>query len=311
MKRLFTICTALMVVMLFLSACAPAGGAAATQPGPITLTDGLGRTVTLEKPAQKIVSLAASNTELLYAVGAGEQIVGRDNYSDYPPEALDLPAIGDLLAGINMEQIAALKPDLVIASELNTPDQVKSLETIGLKVYYLANPDDFPGLYANVETVAKLSGHETQGAVLATQLKERVDSIQKTLANVESKPKVFYELDATTPAQPYTAGAGTFISYLIGQAGGQNVGDSMQSEWAQISQEELIIQNPDIILLGDATYGGVTPEQVASRPGWDGIKAVSEQKVMVFDDNLVSRPGPRMVDGLEQMAKLLHPELFK
>jgi iron complex transport system substrate-binding protein len=132
-----------------------------------------------------------------------------------------------------------------------------------------------------------------------------------TLKAAAQKPKVFYELDATDPAKPWTAGPGTFIDLLIGLAGGQNIGASLSGDWAQISQEALIVQNPDIILLGDALYGGITPESVAARPGWSGISAVSAKRVLTINDDLVSRPGPRMIDGLEALAKSIHPELFK
>ena len=121
-------------------------------------------------------------------------------------------------------------------------------------------------------------------------------------------PKVFYELDGTDPSKPWTAGPGTFVDLLIKKAGGVNVGNALTSDWAQISQEALIVANPDIIILGDASYG-LTIDQVKARPGWDGIQAVKTGKVLLFDDNLVSRPGPRMVDGLESLVKIIHPEL--
>jgi iron complex transport system substrate-binding protein len=127
---------------------------------------------------------------------------------------------------------------------------------------------------------------------------------------VTQRPKVFYELDSTDPNAPYTAGAGTFIDTLIGMAGGDNVGQALGSQYGQLSLEKLLVENPDVILLGDSAYGA-TPESVAGRPGWEALAAVKDQRVYPFDDNLVSRPGPRLVDGLEAIARLLHPELFK
>jgi iron complex transport system substrate-binding protein len=138
-----------------------------------------------------------------------------------------------------------------------------------------------------------------------------VTVVKARLAGVQERPLVFYELDSTDPNAPWTPGPGTFIDTLIGMAGGQNVGSVLASDWAQISLEELLKQNPDLILLGDANYGNVTPEQVAAREGWDNLQAVKDGKVYPFDDNLVSRAGPRLVDGLEALAKLLHPELFE
>jgi len=164
-------------------------------------------------------------------------------------------------------------------------------------------------MYANLELVGKATGREKEARELVSQLQAREKKALEVVAKAESKPLVFYELDATEPAKPWTSGPGTFIDLLIGLAGGRNLGASLQGAWAQISQEELIVQNPDIILLGDSLYGGVTPEQVAQRPGWDAIKAVKENRVYPFNDDLVSRPGPRLVDGLVELVKVLHPEL--
>jgi len=134
--------------------------------------------------------------------------------------------------------------------------------------------------------------------------------VSAALANVKDRPKVFYELDATDPAKPFTAGANTFIDLLITQAGGANIGANLKGDYPQVSQEELLAQNPDIILLGDAAYG-TTPDKVAARPGWSIIKAVKNNQVFAVDDNLISRPDPRLLDGLETLAKLIHPEAFK
>jgi iron complex transport system substrate-binding protein len=125
------------------------------------------------------------------------------------------------------------------------------------------------------------------------------------------RPKVFYEVDATEPASPWTAGPDTFIDEMITLAGGQNVGAVLPDQYAQISLEQLVAEDPDVIVLGSATYGGQTPELVAQRPGWQDIQAVANGTVYTFDDNLVSRPGPRVVDGLETLARLIHPELFE
>ena len=133
--------------------------------------------------------------------------------------------------------------------------------------------------------------------------------MQQALGDVQERPLVFYELDATDPANPWTTGPGTFIDAAIRLAGGRNVGAVLDGAWAQISIEALLEQNPDIILLSDAPYG-VTPEAVAQRAGWDALKAVQEGKVYPFDPNLLSVPGPRLVEGLETLAVLLHPEVF-
>lgn len=307
MKRLTIIVIISILAALLLSAC---GAAATPAAASITLTDGLGRSVALAAPAQRIVSLAPSNTEILFAIGAGAQVVGRDEFSDYPAEAKALPSVGGSMGTYSLETIASLKPDLVLAAEINTPEQVKALEDLGVRVYYLSNPTDLDGLYANLKIVGQLTGRETEAEALAASLQARVQAVQEKLMPISSVFTVFYELDGSNPAKPWTAGAGTFLSQLINMAGGSNVGDRLQGDYAQMSQEELLVANPMVILLGDAAYG-VTAEQVAARPGWDALAAVQQGRIYPFDDNLVSRPGPRLVDGLEQIAKLLRPDLFK
>ena len=279
-------------------------------PTPIAHTDGLGHQVTLATPAQRIVSLGPSNTEVLFALGAGAQVVGRDDLSDYPEAAKQVTGVGATYGNFSAESIVALKPDLVLMAEIYTPEQVKALTDLGLTVYWLANPKDFDGLYVNLAIVGQLTGHAEEAAKLADALKGRVAAVAGKVKGATAKPKVFYELDATDPAKPYTTGPGTFVDMLITLAGGENVGAVLKDQYAQISSEELVKQNPDIILLGDAAYG-VTVESVGQRAGWGSIAAVKNQRVFVFDDNLTSRPGPRLVDGLETLAKLIHPESFK
>jgi iron complex transport system substrate-binding protein len=280
-------------------------------PTPIVLKDGVGKTITLPTPAKRIVSLAPSNTEILFAITAGSQVVGRDNYSDFPPEALQVTDIGGGFGELDAEAILALQPDLVMASSLTPPEQVQALRDLGLTVFTLTNPNDLPGMYINLLTVATLTGHEEDAKTLIANLDQRVKAVQTKMAKVTERPLVFYEIDSTDPNAPWTAGAGTFIDTLISMAGGENLGKVLKGEWAQISIEALIKEDPDIILLGDAFWGGVTPEAVAARSGWDALGAVKNGQVYPFDDNLVSRPGPRLVDGLEALAKFLHPELFQ
>jgi iron complex transport system substrate-binding protein len=293
-KFLLTILT----VALLLTACATAR------------TDGLNRTVKLQGTPQRIVSLAPSNTEILFAVGAGKQVVGRDSFSDYPADAKSAQDIGGSMGKYDTEAIVALHPDLVLAGEINTPELVNSLEQLGLTVYYLKNPTTLDEMYANVETVGALTGHAGQAKTLVDSLKARVAAVDTRIKPLNFSPTVYYELDASDPTKPYTAGPGTFVDLLISRAGGSNVGKSLTSQWAQISLEQLVVANPTIIVLGDSAYG-TTADSVKQRAGWDGLAAVQNGQIYPFDDNLVSRPGPRLVDGLEALAKLLHPDAFK
>ena len=273
------------------------------------IEDGLGRELILDEPAQRVVSLAPSNTEILFAVGAGDQVIGRDEFSDYPDQANTLPSVGGGFGDYNLEAIVDLEPDLVLAAEINTPEQVKAMEDLGLTVFLLPNPISLEEMYGNLLTVAKLTGHESETEELVEELRDRVSQVEMGIESAEDQPTAFYELDATDPSAPWTAGSGTFIDTLITMAGGVNIASDMEGQYLQISVEELLVRDPQVILLGDSAYG-VTAESLSERPGWNNISALLNGRIYAFDDNLVSRPGPRLVDGLEELARLLHPKLF-
>jgi iron complex transport system substrate-binding protein len=277
---------------------------------PITLTDGLGHSITLANPAQRIISLSPPLTEMLFAVGAGGQMVGRDSYSDYPNEVKNISDVGWTYGKYNLETVVTLKPDLVLTGEITTPELVASLENLGIKVFYLKNPLNLDEMVAMLKTVGALSGHTPEADNLAKNLQQRASTLQVKLAKVTSRPTVFYELDASDPSKPYTPGRGTLYTNLISLAGGENIGARLSTTWPQISLEQLLVDDPIYILLGDAMFG-TTPEMVAQRAGWQSLTAVKEGRVLPFDDNLLVRYGPRLLDGMEALAKVLHPEIFK
>jgi iron complex transport system substrate-binding protein len=317
-RKLFAVLALILSNFLFITACSPAVTNTPTptrvivEPTqtPVPIIDDLGRQVNLTPPARRIVTLGPSMVESLYAIGAGELIVGREEFSLYPPEAVDIPSIGSLFGSLPGEAILALEPDLVLAPEIISLEQVQALEGLGLTVYYQTNPTSFPELYDNLRELGRLTGREIQAEELIGNLEQRVEAVESALQGIENRPRVFYELDATDPQNPYTTGSGTFIDLLITMAGGDNIGQGLEGAYAQISSEQIILSNPEIILLADAEYG-VTPENVASRPGWETIQAVVDGRLYPFDPNLGSIPGPRLVDGLETMARLFHPEVFE
>jgi iron complex transport system substrate-binding protein len=295
---------------LLLGAWAPLSSMQTDSAEVIELTDGLGRTVSIELPVESIISLAPSNTEIIYAVGAGDLLVGRDSFSDYPAAVLEVTDIGGGWGDLDIETILTLEADLVLASGLTAPEQIQSLEDLGITVFAVSNPVDLEGMFENLQTMAMITGNEAETEILVTALRARVAAVEAKVTGVEERPSIFYELDSTDPNAPWTSGPGTFMDTMISMAGGTNIGAVLEGAWAQINLEELIVQDPDIILLGTWLYGGITPENVAERAGWESISAVQEGRVYPFDDNLVGRPGPRLVDGLEALAEFLHPELF-
>ena len=238
-----------VLLALFIAGCAPVSTSTempapvSTEPSAaITLTDGLGRSVILNEAAKRVVSLAPSNTEILFAVGAGEQVVGRDEFSDYPAEAASIESVGGSMGEYSVEAIVALKPDLVLAAGINSPELVKQLEDLGLTVYYLANPSTLEELYVNLEIVAQLTGEDP--TKLTDSLKARVDAVDEKIMPLSFRPSVFYEIDATDPSKPYTYGPGTFGDLLITRAGGFNIGGELTDPYPQISLEQIVVSNP-------------------------------------------------------------------
>ena len=329
MKKSLVILILLFVIMVVLSACAPAAGPKSTsQPvvepteapptaipteemieTSIVVTDDLGVEIVLAEPAQKIISISPSLTEILFSVGAGDRLIGRDSNSMYPEEAVAAVDLGGMWEGIPVEDILAMEPDLILAGEIFAEDAIQELRDLGLTIYWQKNPADFEGLYKNISDIAVLTGTEDIADKLIISMTDRVSELDDKLSSVDDIPLVFYELDASDPANPYTPGESTFISFIISRAKGLNLGDSLEGSWVQVSSEELLAQNPDTILLADALYG-ITPEMVAERAGWNEIKAVVDGEIYPFDPFILSVPGPRLVDGFEQVAVILHPEVF-
>lgn len=289
-------------LVLGLAGCSGGGG--------VTVADDLGREIGLEGgKATRIISLAPSITESLFVIGAGDLLVGRDDYSVYPPEAMDVPSVGTLWGGIPAEAILALNPDLVLVAEITSKEEVQAIEDLGLTVFWQENPHDFDGLYANLKELAALTGTEKQAKDVIEAFQSRVEAVIDLNESVTTTPLVFLELDATDPSNPYTTGNGTFIDMLIELAGGENLGDELEGEWVPISSEILIAADPDVILLADAEWG-VSPESVAERAGYEVITAVVDGQIYPVSSYITSVPGPGMVEGLETLSQLIHPELY-
>jgi iron complex transport system substrate-binding protein len=273
------------------------------------VSDGLGREITLAAPARRIVSLAPSNTEILFSIGAGGQVVGRDELSDYPAEAVNVTSVGSVYGTINLEAIVALDPDLVLLSELNPAEQIAALENAGLTTYLVPNPLDFEDLYANLSTIGQLAGHKEEATALTAALRQRVASIEAQVVGT-SPVRVYYEVDGSNPLAPWTTGRGTFQDYLVARSGGVNVVSELDG-WAQISLEKLIELDPQVIVFGAGPYVPTTVESVVSRDGWQDITALAKGAIYAIDTNWIDRPGPRLVDAYEAMARAIHPEAFE
>ena len=285
----------------------------AQEPETVELTvikDDLDREVAIPDPVTSVITLAPSLTETLYYLDALDLLTGCDIYSDYPEEIAELDRVTNWDLSLNYEVLTAAQPDLILAAEINGLDQIKDLEQLGLTVFCIKNPADFDELCETIRLVGEVIGKEEKAEEVVKQMQDRVNDVIKAMEGNTDTPLVFYEMDATDPTKPWTAGKGTFISTILSLAGAKNLGDEAEGEWIQMGLETLIEASPEIILLGDYYYGN-TPDAVAQRTGWDEIEAVKEGRMYGFDDNLVSRPGPRLVEGLEIIAEIIHPERFE
>ncbi len=269
----------------------------------VLLVDDYGRTIRLDSVPERIVSVAPTPTELLFAVGAGALVVGVDDYSDFPAEVADLPRVGNYT--LNTEVIVALQPDLVVSGDLVPLPQLELLEDLGIPFVILATRT-IEDVMKDIRLVGILTGHVEEANELADGLEARIDAVtEKTLAADVVRPRVYIEYF------PYwTYGPGSFGNDLIALAGGVNIAENTTSEYPMVSDEFIIAQDPEVIVYTVGYMTTTTAEDIAAREGWDGITAVTEDNILPIDDNIISRYGPRIVDGLEELAALLHPELF-
>jgi iron complex transport system substrate-binding protein len=278
-------------------------GAITTDGDSILLVDDYGRTIKLDSIPERIVSTAPTPTEMLFAVGAGDLVVGVDSYSDYPAEVANITKVGDYT--LSTEVIISLQPDLIISSDLVPISQLELLEDQGIPFVILATRtlDD---VLKDLRLVGILTGHVDEANELVDELEDRIEAVtSKTQAVDLVKPRVYLEY------YPYwTYGPGSFGDDLIALAGGINIAENTSSEYPMLTSEFVIAQDPEIIVYTVGYMTTTTADEISSRPGWDVITAVSEGDIHSMDDNLLSRYGPRILDGLENLAALLHPDLF-
>jgi len=275
----------------------------------VELVDGFGREVTLEVPVSRIVSIAPSNVEVLFAIGAGDLVVGREDMTDFPEEALEIESIGSTWGELNTEAIVALEPDLVLGAGLTSPEQISQLEALDIPVFILGNPTDFEGMYDNLRMAGTISGHEEDAEALIETLKERVAAVDEAVADAEPV-SVYYEVDGTDPNAPWTAGAGTFQDFVITRSGGENIAAEIEY-YNTLSSEEIVTANPDVIVFAAGSWVTTTVESISERPGWESMDSVASGQVYGIDTNWFDRPGPRLVNAYEAMAEYLHPEMFE
>ena len=306
--------TILGVLALLLAACggslpttpsaAPVSPSASAAAFPVSLTDFQGRAVTVPTRPARIVSIGPSITEFLFALGAGARVVGDDDFSDTPADAAKLTHVGGVK--VNLEQVVALKPDLVLTVRFSD-GTIEKMQSSGLNVM-VVDPQTVGDVARTAVLVGKAVGAD--GDAMAKDIQQRVDAIRSTTAKATTKPRVYHEIDASDPTKIFTVGPGSYIDDLIAIAGGTNVAAKATSAYPQLSAEEILRADPEIIVLAAADYSA-KPDQVAARQGWSALTAVKNKRIATIAPNLINRPGPRVADAADAYARIVHPELFR
>ena len=277
--------------------------AASTDHNTREFVDDLERTVRLPVLVNRVVSLSPAATETLFAIGAGEKVVGVTKFADYPAEVVSLPRVGGFVTeSLSLERIVELKPDLVISAgslQIGIVEQLEQLEvpTIAFE------PNSLDAIVLAVRRMGDAVGMRENADRVADQLLQRISAIEKRLEGVD-RPAVYYEV-ASKPLM--AAGPKSFIGELLRRAGARNIFEATMDEYPFINPEEVVRQSPQIILVPDHP-GAVNG--VLTRNGWHLIEAVREKRVFTINEGIVSRAGPRIGDGLELIARAIHPERF-
>jgi len=292
-----------LVGILGLTACTQT-----STPSSVTYVDDIGRTVQITGIPQRIISLSPSNTEMVYALGLQDRLVGVTSYDDYPPDAKTKPIVSDY-STVDLEKIVNAQPDLVLADSIRQHDTVPALEKLGISVYVMT-PDNMEMISSDLRTLGQITGKTKEAAALATGMQARIKAVTDITAKltVTQKPRVLF---VTWHDPIWTAGSDTMIQYLINDAGGINIASDLKG-YATITLESVVQRNPQIIVVMSSMGDQNTSlDYIRSNPQFASIDAVKNGQVVEIDADIFGRTTPRIVDGLETLAKLLHPELFK
>lgn len=269
---------------------------------PVTFTDSLGREIVVENRPDKVISLSPAITEILFAIGAGEQVVGVTDYCEYPVEALEKPKVGGF-EDPNVELIIESEPDLIFVAAGIQEEMAQSFEGYGIKVIAL-DAETVEQVLHNIRLAGLATGNGEKATALVEEMDRRITRVKETVAKASHRPTVFFEV-WDDPLM--TAGPGSFIDDLIKVAGGESIAYDAAERFALFSLEVLLERDPEFYLIQDHAH---QPEDVMARPGYEGLSAVQNGKVAAVQDDLVTLPGPRLVEGLEIIARILHPDLF-
>ncbi|WP_408006351.1 ABC transporter substrate-binding protein [Pseudalkalibacillus sp. A8] len=275
---------------------------------PLTIKDALDEEVVIDEQPERIVSLIPSNTEIAYELGLGEEIVGVSDFDNYPEDTADKEKIGG--QELNIEKIISLKPDLVLAhasSAHNSTEGLQQLKDAGIPVLVVNEAQNFDQVYESIEMIGKAAGKQQEAGQIVSEMKEEIEAIKEKAQSISEKKSVFIEV---SPAPDiYTPGKNTFMDEMLSIINAENAAGDLEG-WAKIDQEAVVEKNPDVIITTYGYYTENAAEQVLSRDGWKDITAIKEKQVYDVHSDLVARSGPRLVEGVEEVAKAVYPETF-
>ncbi len=273
--------------------------------GPYTVVDDRGVEVTFEEVPETIISLMPSNTEILFELGVGEQIIGATDYDTYPEAALEIERVSDSMT-INNERVIELQPDVVFAYTTGEEPQVEQLESAGLKVFVIKSAATIDDVYGDIEQIADVLNIEDKAEEIVSGIEAQIAEVQEKTASVNEKEKVYFEI---SPAPDiWSIGSGTFQQELIEAAGVENLYADQQG-WFAVTEEDLITRNPEAIIT-TVNYSDDPKGEILARDGWSNITAVQNGQVYELNADILDRPGPRIGDAIEQIASTIYPEIF-
>ena len=271
-------------------------------PPPLVVTDSDGFELELAEPPSRIISFSPGATEILFAIGAGAQVIAADEFSDFPAETASLERVA--YTAPDPERSLSLDPDLVIMAT-NQQQSIEQFRGLDLVVLFNREPDSVQGVLDNIALLGQVTGHQAEAEALIADMQARIDAVEEAIAGIEEGPRVFYELSDSL----FTVGPNTFVGGYLTLLKASNVAHGAESPFPQLTAEALIEANPEVVLLADAAFGA-DPATVAARPGWDAIDAVVNGRLYPVNPDIGNRPGPRIVAAIEEVAALLYPELF-
>lgn len=272
---------------------------------PLTVTDATDNEITFDKKAEKIVSVLPSNTEIAFALGLEDEIIGVTELDNYPEEAAEKEKVGDFQ--INVEKVISLEPDVVLADESVDQAALDQIRDADVQVLVVKTAENFEEVYDVIHLIGEVTDTTAEAEKIETDMKEKLAALEEKVAEIEEPKSVYVEI---SPApETYTVGKNTFINTLLEKINAENSAGDLEG-WPQVNEEAVIEMNPDVIITTYGNYVDDPVKEITDRKAWSDIPAVKEEQIYDVNEDLVSRPGPRLVEGAEELAKAIYPDLF-